>query len=298
MRILVTGSSGLIGRALCRYFTSHEVVRLVRSKSRAAADTIYWNPITEEVQLDDFEAFDAVIHVAGDPIASRRWSSKKKESIFLSRARDTWLLAQILSRLHRPPKLFFSASGIGYYGDRGDEMLTEESSRGAGFLAHVCQKWEEAARSAEGRGVRVVVGRFGAVFSSQGGLLSQIKTPLRWGLGGKLGASKQWISWIALEDLVRAVEFTLNQPRLSGAFNFAAPSPIRHEELIHSLAVKLKRPAWLNLPEWFLKLTLGEMAKELLLASQRAAPKRLLASGFIFKYPTLQSYILNADSSF
>jgi uncharacterized protein (TIGR01777 family) len=297
MRILVTGSSGMIGKAVCDHLKSHKIVRLVRTKSKVASDAIYWNPIAEEIYLDNFEGFDAVIHLAGDNIASSLWTKKKKESIFLSRARDTWLLSQVFSRLHRPPKFFFSASATGFYGNRGDEVLTEESVRGRGFLSDVCVEWEGATKKAEERGIRVVHGRFGAVLSPKGGLLAKVIPPFRWGVGGKIGSGKQWLSWIALEDLVRAIEFTLQQHQLSGTFNFVSPNPVTNAAFTQQLASSLHRPAFMKMPKFALKLFFREMAEDLFLASVRAMPKRLLSSGFVFKFPTLDSY-LSSDSSF
>lgn len=291
LRILLTGSSGLIGQALLARFRKqgYLVTRLVRFKSQRGADAIYWNPNTEEIHLDEWENFDAVVHLAGDNIASSRWSAKKKESIFLSRCRDTWLLSHALSRLQRIPKVLFSASATGFYGNRGDEMLTEKSSKGTGFLADVCAKWEEATKAASDRGIRVVHGRFGPVLSFKGGILKKMTPIFRVGLGGRLGSGREWISWISLEDLMRAVEFLLKRAELSGAFNFVSPNPIRNAAFTQALATCLRRPAIFPVPAFFLKLIFGEMAKELFLASTRAVPKRLTENGFEFSHPSIEA---------
>lgn len=291
LRILLTGSSGMIGQTLLRHFRNqgHSVTRLVRLKSQRGADAIYWNPNTEEIHLDEWENFDAVIHLAGDNIASGRWSKKKKESIFLSRCRDTWLLSHALSRLQRTPKVLFSASAVGFYGNRDDEILTEESCKGVGFLADVCAKWEEATKVASRRGIRVVHGRFGAVFSSAGGILKKMTPIFRLGLGGRLGSGHEWMSWISLDDLMRAIEFLLQRPDLSGVFNFTSPNPVRNAVFTRALATSLHRPALFPVPAFFLKLLFGEMARELFLSSTRVVPKRLTENGFEFHHPFVEA---------
>jgi len=291
LRILLTGSSGMIGQALLGRFRKqgYSVTRLVRFKSQRGADAIYWNPNTEEIHLDEWENFDAVVHLAGDNIASSRWSEKKKESIFLSRCRDTWLLSHALARLQRVPKVLFSASATGFYGSRGDEMLTEESRKGTGFLADVCAKWEESTKAASDRGIRVIHGRFGAVLSPKGGILKKMAPVFRLGLGGKLGSGQEWMSWISLEDLMRAIEFLLKRTDLSGVFNFASPNPVRNTAFTKALAACLHRPACFPVPAFILKLIFGEMAKELFLASTRAVPKRLTESGFEFSHPFIEA---------
>ncbi len=288
-KVLVTGSNGMIGSAACAFFRSQgqSVIRLVRSKSHLNQDTIYWNPVTEEIHLDQLEGFDAVLHFAGDNISNQRWSRKKKESIFRSRCRDTWLLSQALSRLQRPPKFFFCASAIGYYGNRGDEILTEESLPGQGFLAELCIQWEEATQAAKDRGIRVVHGRFGAVLSPNGGLLKRALPAFRMGLGATLGTGKQYMSWICLSDLVRAIDFIREKTELSGTYNFTSFYPITNAEFTTTLARHLHRKAFLRIPAPILKILLGERGEALLLSSARALPKRLIQAGFTFSTPTL-----------
>lgn len=288
-RILVTGASGFIGQAVVNHFKKQGYIvhRLVRYARQKAPDTIFWNPINEEINLDDFEGFHAIIHLAGENIAEGRWTKDKKEAIFLSRVRHTWLLAHALSRLKRPPKVFFSASATGYYGDRGDEILTEESRKGTGFLSDVCAKWEEASQVLDQRKVRVVRGRFGIVLSKEGGMLAKLLPVFKWGVGGRLGSGKQWMSWIALEDLLGAIEFTLTQD-VRGVFNFTSPHPITNAEFTRQVAKIVHHRPFLPVPAWLIKLIFGEKGKQLFLSSTRAVPKRLLGYGFKFQKPKLE----------
>jgi uncharacterized protein len=283
-RILVTGASGFIGKAVVGHFKKqgYLVSRLVRHAHQKAADTIYWNPINEEINLDDFEGFHTVIHLAGENIADKRWTDAKKEEIFLSRVRHTWLLAHALSRLKRPPKVFFSASATGYYGDRGDEILTEECRKGKGFLADVCAKWEGATEVLEQMKVRVIHGRFGIVLSKDGGMLKRLLPIYKWGFCGRLGSGKQWMSWIALEDLLGALEFTITQD-VKGTFNFTSPYPVTNGEFTRQVAKIVHHRPFVPMPAWFLKMVFGEKGKELFLSSTRAVPKRLLEKGFNFQ---------------
>ena len=292
-RILVTGASGFIGSAVVSHFKKQGYVvnRLVRDVRQRAPDTVYWNPMNEEINLDDFEGFHTVIHLAGESVSDKRWTEKKKESIFISRVRHTWLLAHALSRLKRPPKVFFSASAVGYYGDRGDEILTEESRKGKGFLADVCAKWEEASQVIDQMKTRVIRARFGAVFSPEGGMIKRLLPLFRYGLAGRLGSGKQWMSWIALEDLIGALEFTLTQD-VKGAFNFTSPNPVTNAEFTRQLAKLMHHRPFLPVPGWLIKLVFGEKGKQLLLSSTRAVPKRLLDKGFQFKKAKLEDLLL------
>jgi uncharacterized protein len=297
-RILVTGASGFIGHAVVSHFKKqgYLVSRLVRHPQQKAPDAIYWNPVNEEINLDELEGFHTVIHLAGENVAEGRWSDAKKEAIFLSRVRHTWLLSHALSRLKRPPKVFFSASAIGYYGDRGQEILSETSRKGKGFLSDVCAKWEEASSVLDQMKTRVVRARFGIVLSKEGGVLAKLLPVFKWGLGGRIGNGKQWMSWIALEDLLGALEFTVTQD-IKGTFNFTSPHPVTNREFTQELAKSVHRWAFLGAPAGLIKLFLGEKGKQLLLASTRAVPKRLLECGFEFKTPTISTLLLNVESN-
>ncbi len=291
MQILMSGTSGFIGSRLKNFLqlAGHHVVRLVRRKEEVGEDAIFWDPIHGEVVKEDFEGFDAVIHLAGAGIANGRWTKKRKESLFLSRCRDTWLLSQVLCRLYQPPRIVISASAIGFYGSRGDAELTEESPGGKGFLSHLCQEWERATDAIENRGARVVHPRFGAVLGARGGVLQKMIGPFRWGCGGKLGSGKQKVSWIGIDDLLGGIYHCLMTDAINGPVNFTAPQPVNQEEFAHLLAKKVKRPAFCHVPAFALKLMFGEMADELLLASQNVLPKKLQETGYVFRYPDLKT---------
>jgi uncharacterized protein (TIGR01777 family) len=291
-RILVTGASGFVGKAIVAHFKKQGYVvnRLIRDVRQKAPDTVYWNPMNEEINLDDFEGFHTVIHLAGENIAEGRWTDDKKEAIFISRVRHTWLLSHVLSRLKRPPKVFFSASAVGFYGDRGDEILTEESRKGKGFLSDVCAKWEEASQVLDQMKIRVIRGRFGMVLSKEGGVLGRLLPLFRWGLCGRLGSGKQWMSWIALEDLLGALEFTLTQD-VKGVFNFTSPNPVTNAEFTRHMAKIMHHRPFLPMPAWLIKLVFGEKGKQLFLSSTRVVPKRLLEKGFNFQKAKLEELL-------
>ncbi len=291
MRILLSGSSGLIGSALKNFLqhAGYEVVRLVRNKEEVPGGAIYWDPIHGLFQKEDFEGFDAVIHLAGSNIAKGRWTKKRKEQIFLSRCRDTWLLSHVLCRLYKPPITLIAASAVGFYGDRGDEELTEESPQGTGFLADLCGKWEKGTEAIENRGTRVVHARFGAVLSGEGGALKKILTPIRLGVGGKMGSGKQWVSWIGIDDVLGACDHCLTREELTGPVNFTTPEPVTQEEFVKTLAKNAHRPAFCHLPSWMVKALFGEMGKEVILSSQKVKPEKLLKTGYTFRHPDLQS---------
>lgn len=247
---------------------------------------ISWDPAEGRAVKEDFEGFDAFIHLSGEPLSLSRWSREKKEKILFSRTVSTWFLSQIASLLFTPPKIFISVSAIGFYGDRGDEVLTEASSAGCGFLAQVCCEWEKAARSIERRGARIVHPRFGMVLGAKGGALSKMLFPYKLGLGGALGSGQQWMSWIALEDLCSSMDFILHS-QIEGPVNFVSPHPVRQKDFARALASFLHRPLFLSLPSWILRLRFGQMADEILLASCRAYPQKLIESGFSFRYSDL-----------
>jgi uncharacterized protein (TIGR01777 family) len=291
LRILLSGSSGFIGTCLKNFLqlAGHEVVRLVRGPEGLAEDSICWDPVHGSVKKEDFEGFDAVIHLAGAGIAQGRWTKNKKDQLFLSRCRDTWLLSQILCRLYRPPKVLLCASAIGYFGDRGEEELNEDSTQGSGFLADLCEKWEKATATIENRGTRVVHARFGVVLGAKGGMLKKMLRPMYLGLGGRMGSGNQWMSWIGIDDLLGAAYHCLMRDEISGPVNFVAPQPVTQIEFTRILTKKLRRPAFCHLPSWLLTVIFGEMAKEMILSGQKVKPDRLLKTGYVFRYPDLKT---------
>lgn len=283
MKILLSGASGFIGKALSASLREkgHSVIPLIRGSPRPGA--VSWDPSRGVGDPGDFEGFDALIHLAGENIASGRWTKRKKEQIFLSRCRDTWLLAQILIRCKSPPKTVISASAIGIYGDRGKEILTEESLPAKDFLADLCVRKEAALESVEKMGCRVVHARFGIVLSPQGGMLAKMLPLFRLGLGARLGSGEQMMSWITLADLIGALEFVLKEEKLRGPVNFTAPHPISQAQFAQALAAQFGHKLHFCIPAFLLRWLLGEMADELLLVSAAAIPKRLMDSGYVFQ---------------
>lgn len=304
MRIVVSGSSGLVGSALLPSLRSkgHDVGRMLRAASRGAqgdrpagggsaaqgAHDLRWDPLGGAIDTERLEGVDAVVNLAGESIAAGRWTAARKEAIRKSRINGTQLLAETLTKLRRPPRVMVSASAIGYYGDRGDEVLTETSARGHGFLPAVAVGWESATERAEKLGVRVVHLRFGVILSASGGALAKMLTPFRLGLGGPVGSGRQFLSWIALDDVVRAIEHALATETLRGPVNTVAPNPVTNLEFTRILARVLHRPAFAPFPAFAARLIFGEMADALLLASARVKPEALIRSGFTFRFPELE----------
>jgi uncharacterized protein (TIGR01777 family) len=288
-RVLVSGSHGLVGSVLIPFLTTggHGVTRLVRGGA-AAADTVNWDA-EYSVKPESLEDFDAVIHLAGENIASGRWSKAKKAAIRDSRIKGTHALASALTKVKSPPRVLVCASAIGYYGDRGDEELTESSAPGTGFLADVCREWEEAARPAREHGIRTVHVRFGVILSPQGGALAKMLTPFRLGAGGRIGSGRQWMSWIGIHDAVGAIHHAVHADALAGPVNVVAPNPVTNAEFTRTLGRVLHRPTILPMPAFAARLALGEMANELLLSSQRVNPTRLLETGYEFRHRELEA---------
>jgi uncharacterized protein len=288
MKVLVTGSSGLIGAALvpCLSADGHSVTRLVRPKTLPGTNQLVWDPDAGRLDPATIDGFDAVIHLAGENIASRRWTAEQKRRIRESRVKSTRLLAGTLAQLSRPPRTLVCASAVGYYGDRGDELLTEESRPGSGFLSGICREWEDAAELAV-RSTRVVKLRFGAVLSPRGGALARMLPPFNAGLGGVIGSGRQYMSWIAIDDVTGVIQHGLTHPRLSGPVNAVAPQPVTNREFTKTLGRVLGRPTLFAVPSFVLRLALGELAEALLLASTRVVPARLQTSGYTFRYPDL-----------
>ncbi|MBV8115571.1 MAG: TIGR01777 family oxidoreductase [Silvibacterium sp.] len=291
-RILISGASGMIGTALVRSAEAQRisVVKLVRRRPVDPSE-IQWDPGTASVPggLAALEDIDAAIHLSGANVAAHRWTPAYKREIVASRIGTTRALVHLLKSLKTPPAALLCASATGIYGDRGDEILTEDSPSGQGFLAETCLAWEAEAAKARVAGIRVVNLRFGAVLSADEGALKKMLPFFRMGIGGKLGSGRQWMNWIALTDLVRAVLCLAESPEVSGPFNVVAPNPVTNAEFTRALGHALHRPAVLPAPAFALRAAFGEMADEGLLVSSRAVPDRLLRAGFNFVLPTIDS---------
>lgn len=291
MKILVSGSHGLVGKALTRSLTNdgHEVVRLVRHVRSLGAFEIEWQPDKGRIDAEHLEGFDVVVHLAGENIATGRWTSEKKRAIRDSRVKGTVLLSESLAHLSRPPSLFCTASATGYYGDRGDELLTEKSPPGKSFLSEVCIEWERATAPAAEKGIRTVHTRFGIILDADQGALAKMLTPFRMGIGGRIGDGRQWMSWIALDDMVNALKFLMADSSTRGPVNFVTPNPVTNAEFTKTLGRVLSRPTIFPVPAFAVRLAFGEMADELLLSSQRVEPAVLQDKGFLFSWPTLEA---------
>ncbi len=290
MKILVSGSHGLVGKALIKSLTtdSHEVLKLVRSSRAFGAPEIEWHPNQGQIDAQHLEGFDVVVHLAGESIASGRWTDSKKRAIRESRVKGTTLLSEVLSHLSRPPSVFLCASAIGYYGNRGDKLLTEQSAPGEDFLSSVCVEWENATKPATEKGIRTIHTRFGVILDPAGGALAQMLTPFRMGIGGRVGSGKQWMSWIALEDVVNGLKFLIADKPVHGPVNFVAPNPVTNAEFTKTLGRVLSRPTLFPVPAFGARLAFGELADALLLSSQRVEPGVLEDNGFLFSWPTLE----------
>ena len=288
MRILVTGSSGLIGSALVAFLekNQHEVYKLVRVRADLLPREIAWDPKRGIISPALLEGIDAVVHLAGENIMGR-WTQVKKKKIRESRVQGTQLLCLALSQLKKPPSVLVCASAIGYYGNRGNEVLTELSVKGKGFLSDVCQEWEEATRPAIEKGIRLVNLRLGMVLSAKGGALKQMLPIFKWGLGGQMGAGDQYVSWIAIDDLVRVIDAAIHQESLVGPLNAVTPYPVTNRELTKTLGHILHRPTFLGMPTLMVNLVFGQLGEEVLLSSARVEPKKLKEIDFHFDYPDL-----------
>ncbi len=295
MRILVSGSHGLVGKALIASLMSagHEIVRLVRGKPSGATE-IEWHPNQEKIDAAALEGLGAVVHLAGESIAAGRWTDEKKRAIRDSRVKGTALLSEALARLSRPPQVFVSASAIGYYGNRGDEVLTEKSAPGDDFLANVCVEWENATIPTIENGIRTVHARFGIILDPKEGALAKMLTPFRMGIGGRIGDGKQWMSWIDIEDVVNGLKSVIENSAVNGPVNFVAPNPVTNAEFTKTLGRVLSKPTLFPMPAFGVRLAFGEMGDALLLSSARVMPGVLQD----FDYPTLEAalrHLLAAD---
>src|SRR5690242_10746750 len=300
MKVAITGASGLIGSALARSLREHghEVVALVRRPVAPGANEIQSDP-NGPPHMATFSGHDAVVHLAGESVAAGRWNARRKSRIVNRRVAGTQWVAASIARANPKPRVFISSSATGYYGDRGDELLTEMSPSGSGFLADTCRRWEAAAQPAAAV-TRLVVLRTGIVLSREGGALAKMLAPFKLGLGGRIGSGKQWMSWITLDDLVGLVEHSLATESLHGPVNGVAPKPVSNEEFTRTLGRVLHRPTIFPMPAFAARAAFGEMGQELLRAGQRVQPAAALASGFHFRYPELQAaleHVLSAGHS-
>jgi uncharacterized protein (TIGR01777 family) len=291
MKVVISGGSGLVGTALTGALRAegHSVCHLVRPGGKATPGDVQWNPLSALVDVPAMEGFDAAVNLNGASIADGRWTSKRKTILRASRVDSTRVLVDALSHLRQPPRVFVCASATGYYGNRGDEVLTETSGHGNDFLAIVCRAWEGEAARAVSSGIRTVITRFGIILSAEGGALPAMLTPFKFGAGGRLGSGKQWMSWIALEDVVRVLRAAIDDARWNGPVNVVSPQPVRNSEFTRVLASVLHRPAILPAPALALRLALGEMADALLLSSQRVQPVCLLQYAYAFRYENLEA---------
>lgn len=289
MKTLISGSTGLIGTALVRSLetSGHSVTRLTRPTSASVPNAIAWDPASGSLDARQLEGFDAVIHLSGENVASRRWSAEQKARIRDSRVNSTALLANTLARLDDPPKVFACASATGYYGDRADEILTEDSAPGSDFLAAVGVEWEDATAPASEAGIRVATMRTSVVLTAAGGMVSTVAPIFKLGLGGRLGSGRQYLSWISRQDITRAMQWILERDDLSGPVNLCSPNPVTNSDFTRTMGRVLRRPALFPVPRLALRITQGEIT-DMLLASVRATPAKLTATGFQFHHPTLE----------
>ncbi len=290
MQIAITGASGLIGTALGAALRAdgHTVRPLVRGGGRGGEGAVAWDPAAGTIDAAGLEGVDAVVNLAGAGIGDKRWSEDRKREIRASRTRGTDLLARTLAGLDRPPAVLLSASAIGYYGDRGDEVVTEHSAPGDDFLADLVQAWEAAAAPATEAGIRTVFLRTGIVLARHGGVLPRLALPFKLFVGGRLGSGRQWVSWVALDDEVGAVRFLLDRDDIAGPVNLVAPEPVTNAELAKALGAALHRPAAVPVPAFGPRLVLGrEMADELLFASQRVRPGVLIDAGYPYRHTAI-----------
>ena len=289
MKVLVSGSTGLVGSALVgRLLARGDIPHcLVRGKAAGAGVPVPWKPENGVLDAGAIEGVDAVVHLAGESVAGGRWTPARKALIRDSRVRGTELLSRTLASLTTPPRVLVSASAIGYYGNRGDEVLDEGSASASDFLADVCKVWEAATSTAEDVGIRVVRLRIGVVLSANGGALQRMLTPFKWGLGGVVGPGTQYMSWVTLDDLVSAILFCIENTELRGAVNAVAPQPVTNRMFTKTLGRALRRPTLFPMPASAVRVLFGEMGEALLLSSARVRPARLLEAGFVFAHPEL-----------
>ncbi len=288
MNILITGSSGLIGTALSHSLSAagHTIYPLLRHQS--GSGSFSWSPSQGRIELSPSIPIDAVIHLAGASLSRGRWTEKRKKEILESQVNGTKLLSEYLATLEHKPQVFISASAIGFYGDTGDELLDESGQPGSGFPSHVCQQWEEAAEAASRAGIRTVAIRTGLVLSPAGGFLKKMMFPFAFGLGGKVGSGRQYISWVHIADMVNMIRFIIEEESLSGPVNLVSPNPVTNAEFTRSLGRVMHRPAFMTIPAFLVTSLFGEMAEDLLLSGGRVIPGELSKTGYQFIHTNLE----------
>lgn len=286
MKVLISGASGLLGTRLASVLREkgHTVGRLVRPGGQLAPGDVPWDPMSAHIDTAPMEGTNAFVHLSGASIGEGRWTPTRKALLRNSRVDSTRVLVDALARLRQKPKVFLCASATGYYGDRGDEILTESSEPGTDFLALLARDWEAEAMRAEDIGIRTVRLRYGVILSDAGGALPRMVTPFKFGVGGRFGSGRQWMSWITLDDAIEITRFAIVNDAFAGPVNIVAPDPVRNADFARALAKALHRPAIFPAPAFALRLVLGEMADPLLLSSQRVRPERLLAMNYAFRY--------------
>lgn len=289
MRVAISGSTGMIGEALIADLRGdgHTINRLVRDRSKATGDDVYWSVERHELDADRLEGVDAVVHLAARPIGANRWTADEKQQILESRARGTRLLSEGLASLSAPPRVLVSMSGADYYGDRGDELLTEDSPAGNTFLAEVCAAWEEGADPARAAGIRVVHPRNGVVIAETGPLMDKVRLPFTLGVGGRIGDGRQYVPWIAMEDEIRALRFLLDRDDLEGPVNLVSPQTATNRELTKAIGAAMHRPTVMPIPAVALKILYGELGIALGVHSKRVVPAKLRDAGFEWRHPDL-----------
>ena len=296
MKILITGATGFIGKVLTEYLLreGHQLILATRTLPKEQSigsvklNFVTWNPDSDSEIVSEVSGCDAVINLAGESIASGRWTDEKKAKLLQSRINTTKMIVRSIGQAANKPKILINASGVGCYGSRGQEELSDESTSGQGTLAEICRVWEAHAIKAEDYGVRVIRLRIGMVLGKKGGALDKIVPPFKFFAGGWLGNGNQWMSWIHVEDVARLISFCLENKNINGAVNAVSPAPVTNKVFSMVLAQVLKRPCFFPVPEFALKLLVGEMAEELLLASQRALPKKAASLGFTFQFPDIR----------
>jgi uncharacterized protein len=290
MRVVIAGATGLVGTALTQSLVSdgHTVARLVRPGEMARPGDISWNPNAAIVDTAALDGCDAVVNLSGAGIGDRRWTANRKRLLRSSRIDTTRVLVEALARIKKKPAVFISASAVGFYGNRGDEVLVESAGNGNDFLGIMARSWEAEAHRVDIAGIRTVIARFGIILAKNGGSLPRMVTPVKLGVGGRYGNGRQWVSWIVLGDVVRILRTAIETPSWRGPVNVSAPNPVRNEEFVRVLASVLHRPAFIPAPAIALRILLGEMADALLLSSQRAKPEFLLNAKYAFRYENLE----------